>query len=282
MNTIRSLIRELSAAAPISCVSVVTGIERIAPNYTRVTVSAQELLGYSPTLPADGIKICLAGRDGALERRAMSVTGRPTPASLSFDVLRHEGGIVAPWLTSLSLGDELQLHAVRRDFSIGERIDSHLIVADASALPAAASLLREIPQQHRIRAFLHAPSEEDAAALLIEHPGLELSLFTGEEAWTPERITREVASLSGGEGPQAWAGTQAWFAAEAATVAMLRRQWVAAGCSRDHLFAAAYWKRGKDSTARDAGLMRAFEDAMAREVDLSDPDVRSELELSVE
>lgn len=282
MKTIRSLIRELSAAAPISCVSVVTGVERIAPNYTRITVSAQELLDYSRTLPADGIKITLPGRGGAPERRAMTVTDRPTPSSLSFDVLRHEGGIIAPWLTSLSIGDELQLYAVRRDFAIGERIDSHLIVADASALPAAASLLREIPQWQRIRAFLHAPSEEDAAALLPEHPGLELSLCTGEAAWAPEWITHELASLPSGAGPGLWDGTQAWFAAEAATVAMLRRQWVAAGCSRDHLFAAAYWKAGKDSTARDTALMRAFEQAMAREIDLSDPDARSELELSIE
>lgn len=276
MNAIRSLIRELSSAAPVSCVATVTSIAQLSPSYTRVTVASAELASYEVTLPADGIKIGIPNRAGTLERRAMTVSARPTATSLSFDVLQHEGGIVAPWLAGLRGGKPVEVHAVRREFAIGEGIQSHLIVADASALPAAASLIRSIPAQHVIRAFLHAPSAEDARSLLPAHQGLELFLREANDAWPAEEICREVAAL-----PKLPA-SQAWFAAEAASVAMLRRQWVADGNSRDNLFAAAYWKTGRDSTARDAGLMRVFTEAMAQQIDLSDPDVRSELELSVE
>ncbi len=42
------------------------------------------------------------------------------------------------------------------------------------------------------------------------------------------------------------------------------------------MFAAAYWKHGCGSTARDERIRRASVEAVAKDADLTDPDTRAE------
>ena len=79
MTTIRHRIRELTQQnmRPVSTNAEITSIRSIAPSYTRVTLTSSDLARYEPTLPADGIKIAVPGKDGAPEIRAMTVSRRP-------------------------------------------------------------------------------------------------------------------------------------------------------------------------------------------------------------
>lgn len=69
MTTIRHRIRELTQQnmRPVSTNAEITSIRSIAPSYTRVTLTSSDLARYEPTLPADGIKIAVPGKDGAPE-----------------------------------------------------------------------------------------------------------------------------------------------------------------------------------------------------------------------
>ena len=302
MTTIRHRIRELSQRSrlPVSAAATVTAVRALSPSYTRVTVVAPEFAEYEPTLPADGIKVALPGGNGAPELRAMTVSRRPAPDTIEFDVLRHEGGILSPWLAAVQPGERIEVHAVRREHAIGDGVTAHLIVADASALPAAASIVRSIPAHHRVYALLHAPTAADAAALIPEHPGLEVSLRTGE-AWGAGELRSELVELlarisgggagvgGGGAGVGVGVGTasgagsdagalQSWVAAEAAVTAAARRAIAAHGHHRDNLFAAAYWSAASDSTARDERIRAAFGRAIQLQADLADPETRAAVE----
>ncbi|MGO1539807.1 MAG: siderophore-interacting protein [Leucobacter sp.] len=278
MSNIRSRIREMTqqAMTPVSGEATIVAVKEIAPSYVRVTFTAPELVAYSPTLPADAIKLAIPGRDGNMELRAMTVANRPSPETIEVDILRHTGGIMKRWLSEAKPGNRTEVHAIRREFAIGDGIDEHLLVADASALPAVATILHAIPSTHRVNAWLHVHSAEDATALLPEHPGLQLALRVGK-AWAPHELRDELSSTSVGNTVER--RVQAWIAAETANVAMARRYLTNNGHERDHLFAAAYWKKGRDSTTRDEKIRQAYFAAMQQQADLTDPDARVDVEL---
>lgn len=274
MTGIRERIRTLTRAerVQVSATATLAGIREIAPSYTRIRLVAPGLDAYHPTLPADGIKLEVPHGTGT-SMRAFSVAARPAGDVVEVDILRHHGGAVGDWIRSARLGDELRLHAVRREYAIGDGIETHLIIADASALPAAASIVRSIPPVHRVHAWVQAPAPGDIESLLPPHPGLELHPHIGAD-WGEELLTELAPVL----GPGRTAHLQAWVAAEAGTVAALRRELTGAGVSRDDLFAAAYWKRGRDGTDRDRQIMAAYLRAQETDADLADPGIRAELE----
>ncbi|KUF06493.1 siderophore-interacting protein [Leucobacter sp. G161] len=297
MTTIRHRIRELSQRSrfPVSATATVTALRDLSPNYTRVTVVAPEFAEYEPTLPADGIKVALPGSDGAPVLRAMTVSNRPGPDTVEFDVLRHEGGVLSPWLAAVQPGERIEVHAVRREHAIGDGITVHLIVADASALPAASSIVRAFPSHHRVHALLHAPTAADASAVIPEHPGLAVSLRTGEP-WTAAELQSALVELlarlssagsGAGRGPGASPGhapgsLQSWVAAEATVTAAARKTLAAHGHHRNNLFAAAYWNAATDSTARDERIRTAFSQAVRLQADLADPETRAAVEAAAD
>lgn len=297
MTTIRHRIRELSQRSrfPVSATATVTALRDLSPNYTRVTVVAPEFAEYEPTLPADGIKVALPGSDGAPVLRAMTVSNRPGPDTVEFDVLRHEGGVLSPWLAAVQPGERIEVHAVRREHAIGDGITVHLIVADASALPAASSIVRALPSHHRVHALLHAPTTADASAVIPEHPGLAVSLRTGEP-WTAAELQSALVELlarlssagsGAGRGPGASHGhapgsLQSWVAAEATVTAAARKTLAAHGHHRNNLFAAAYWNAATDSTARDERIRTAFSQAVRLQADLADPETRAAVEAAAD
>lgn len=275
MTTIRHAIRELSVAgrAPVSTTAEITGVRESAPNYLRLTLSAPEIAAYSPTLPADGVKVGVQHGD-AHALRAFTVASRPDENTVEIDILRHSGGLVGAWLADARVGDSVPFHAVRREFAVGTGITDHLLVCDASALPAAATILRHIPSEHTVHAWVHAPASADIDALLPEHAGLSLHRRLGE-LWDAEELIDELAPVFA---LSRSTRIQCWIAAESALVASLRTSLRAAGISRDDMFAAAYWKRGMGSSARDAQIMRLFQESAARGDDLFDREARNALE----
>ena len=277
MTTIRHRIRELTQQnmRPVSTSAEITSIRSITPSYTRVTLTSADLADYKPTLPADGIKIAVPGKDGAPEMRAMTVSHRLAPDTIEIDVLTHMGGILAPWLIHARPGDQIGVHTVRREWACGDDITEHLLIADASALPAAAAILRGVPEQHRVHAWLHMP-ESDDSVLIPSHPRLQLHLRRGD-AWTPTELRDELDKAL--PTIPLKNGVQTWLAAEASTVAETRRCLIRHGQPRDHLFAAAYWKHGRNSTTRDEHILHAYAEARTRNIDLADPDSRAVTEM---
>lgn len=256
----------------------VAGTQRITPGYQRVTLTGACLGAYRTVLPADGFKIDLARRDDP-DPRWRGFTVRRFDASrltIDVDVVLHPGGRASTWAQQAAVGDRLGFLGFRRDFAIGDGISRHLLVADASGLPAVCAILESLPADHHVD--LVAESGFEADRVLLEPalhrsasgdgPSLDLSWRSGAPSIGPASPLVAMARAT-----RVAEGTQVWLAAESSTARAIRA-WLreSAGVPRHDTHLQAYWIAGLDSTQRDRREVALFEQAAAAGVDVSDPD----------
>ena len=189
----------------------------------------------------------------------MTVSRRPHPTR-SRSTSSHTRAVSSPLAHPRSHGRPNRRARGGREWALGDDITEHILVADASALPAAATILHAIPEEHQVHAWLHVP-EADDGVLIPERLNLQLHPHVGN-AWTPMQLRDELNKVLPSIPRNN--GVQAWLAAEASTVAEGRRCLTKHGHDRDHMFAAAYWKHGCGSTARDERIRRAYVEAVAK------------------
>lgn len=211
---------------------------------------------------------------------------RPHNAELDVDFVLHGvSGPASRWATRACPGDRLQIWAPRGecpDEAAGYewRPPAHarqlLIVADETALPAAAGILEQLsarPQPPQVRALIELPHADDGA-----YPALREGAFAPVR-WLPrdqdgggiahgERLLEAVRSLELGEAhaepPQDLAavdidrdilwerasagagGFYAWIAGEAGVVMRIRRHLLGErGIDRRAVTFMGYWRQGR-------------------------------------
>ncbi|MGD9891568.1 MAG: siderophore-interacting protein, partial [Dehalococcoidia bacterium] len=187
------LIRERSRRVVTVPVRV-GAIARASHSYYRITLEGSGLAAYVDPLPADAFKLSLPAQpgtsvplptyqDGAAQWPAGSIEpvvraytvrhADPTGNWLTFDLLDHPGGAGPAWLHAARPGDELGLTGFRVDFMESEDSDTLLVVADPSALPAAATIIEAMAGRKRTVAVLEAPDEGDRG-LVETGDGIEI------------------------------------------------------------------------------------------------------------
>lgn len=290
MPGIRHRLRELARRNHAFTVPVrVDAVERISQGFVRVTVSGEELSQYDERHPADAFKVFFPPEgtrridypkrgpnglpywpDGTTQPvlRAFTVrTYDPGTLTLRFDIADHSTGHAMSWLGSEPAGTAVALSGMRRDFVLGSDDSHYVFVGDRSALPAIAACVEALPPGVRVDVYLPELDASDRA-LLPRHDGLTAHWARDLAA----EITREPAPTE---------RAQVWVAGEASIVREIRRhvveQW---GVSRDDLHATAYWKARHDNTQFDAGNLVRYQEAVAKGLDIVDPDVREDIELS--
>ncbi|GAB3423980.1 siderophore-interacting protein [Flindersiella endophytica] len=292
MPGIRHHLRELARRNQAFTVPVrVDAVERVSAGFVRVTVSGEELSRYEERHPADAFKVFFPPEgarridypqrgpnglpywpDGTTQPVLRAFTVRdysPVKQALTFDIADHADGHAMSWLRSDPTGTAIALSGMRRDFAADPEATDYVFVGDRSALPAIAACVRALPPGARIN--VHLP-ELDASdrALLPQHDRLVAHWVRDDLA---AAVTRQPA-------PPA-ERAQVWIAGEASIVRAIRRhvleQW---HVSRDDLHATAYWKAHHDNTQFDAGNLIRYQEAAAKGLDIVDPDVREDIELS--
>lgn len=297
MGSIRSVIRSMNRnASAFSCLVTVEGATPVSAGFVRVTVSGEGLAAYREVLPADAFKIMLPpdghptvdfplrGDDGLPywpegTRRPVlrAFTVRRFDRArlrLEFDVMRHHGGVATTWLNRVGPGDVIGLSGMRRDFHPGAGVTRHLIVGDASALPAVAAILDAWPAGTAATVYLAADDGTDRALVPIRD-NVELRWVDGASpTGTGSALERAVRDHERPGGR-----IQAWICAEAGVVRGLRR-WVLndLGVARDDLHASAYWRAGLDMTEMDAFHLGRYERVIASGAEAADPDTREAVE----
>lgn len=267
-----ALRRRAQATTPITTALRVDEIVPVSPGFLRVsgTVGA-ELDGYR-ALPADAFKLAFEPDDAGSPRyRAFTVRHfDPETRGLVFDIARHDGGLALDWLAGDPVGEQRTLHGMRPDWAAVPGATHHLLIGDATALPAIAAVLEHLPATSVIDVVvaLAHPADTD---LLPDHPGAEITVVESISA-AVDLVPRTVAT--GGH-------PQTWVAAEASQVRRVRAhalsQW---HIDRDDLLARAYWKQGQSATESDDRAMGTYRAAAAQGRDLADPDLVEEIELA--
>ncbi|WP_342130830.1 siderophore-interacting protein [Hydrogenophaga sp. OTU3427] len=213
----------------------VTRVEPIGPHFVAVTFAGEALADFVSASFDDHVKFIFDGTDGEPVRR--DYTPRrfdPVRRELTIEFALHGEGQAARWARQAAPGQRATIGGPRGSMIIPMDYDWHLLVGDATALPAVHRRLEELPRGTRVLAVLeaHDPAERRTMATDVD---LDLRWVVS----TDELLaTVRDLPLPPGEG-------FAWGAGEASGMARLRQVLIdAKGHPREAMRVAAYWKRG--------------------------------------
>lgn len=212
----------------------VARVETPSPGFRRVVLQGEALAGFVSASFDDHVKLMID--TGAAEPVRRDYTPRRHDAAageLTLDFALHDEGPATDWAARVQPGDALTVAGPRGSFIIPLDYDWHLLVGDASALPAIERRLEELPATARAIVLLQlAPADRRP---LASRADVQLLHVADDDALI---AAARALQLPPGEG-------YAWCAGEASTMATLRRVLVdEKGHDRHAIRAAAYWKRG--------------------------------------
>ena len=212
----------------------VVRVETPSPGFRRLTVAGDALAGFVSASFDDHVKLFIDAGGAELLRRDYTPRHYDAAAGeLTLDFAVHADGPASDWAVQARPGSALTVAGPRGSFIIPLDYDWHLLVGDASALPAIERRLEELPAGARALVLLQLdPADrrplKSAAQVQLQHVDDDAGLLAAARALV----------LPAGEG-------YAWCAGEASVMAALRRVLVdEKGHDRQAIRAAAYWKRG--------------------------------------
>ncbi|MCZ2497238.1 siderophore-interacting protein [Xylophilus sp. Kf1] len=216
-------------------------VDDISPSFRRVTLGGAELAGFVSASFDDHLKFIV---DPDSDTPAMrDYTPRhhdPVAGELVLEFVRHGDGPAARWAEQVQPGDSATIAGPRGSAVVPTDFAWHLLVGDATALPAISRRLEELPAGCRAIAIVAVPRPEDRRRL-DSRADLDLRWVEDDEALL---AAVRALPLPPGDG-------YAWCAGEAHAAASLRSILVEEkGHDRYAISAAAYWKK---DVARTAG-----------------------------
>lgn len=251
---------------------VVVTADRISGSMVRVVVGGDGMRAFVPSghtdsyvklvfLPAsagdarpllddgrvdlDAVAATLPSGD-QLRRRSYTVRAfDPDAHHLTLDLVVHgDEGLAGPWADRAAPGDEVLLLGPGGDYSPDPAADHHLLVGDASALPAIAVALERLATT--------APDARGAAVIEVHGPDDEITLTAPAGVtvrWVHQGIAVAGLGLVEAVRDLPWpAGrVHAFVHGEAGAVKELRHVLrVERSLPRDQLSISGYWRLGAD------------------------------------
>ncbi len=235
--------------------------ERLTPHLIRVVAGGDDLAAFPDTGHTDRHVALLFPRPGvdhpepfdwdavraALPREQWPATRTftvrafdPAARELTIDVVLHgDTGLAGPWAVAARPGDPLLLLGPDGAYAPDPEADWHLLVGDASALPAIAAALERVPAGVAVHALVEVDGPADE--LPLSSPGhLDLRWHHRDPA-RAEQLVDALAALAFPPGR-----VHAFVHGEAGLVRALRRHLVdARGVPREDLSVSGYWRRGR-------------------------------------
>lgn len=223
---------------------VVRRVERPSPHLVAVTLAGDSLAGFRSPSFDDHVAVFFDTGGAAPARR--DYTPRrfdPAAGELTLEFVLHGDGPAAAWAAQAQPGQALRIAGPRGSFVVPTDYAWQLLVGDATALPAVARRLEEMPAGARLIVWLQVPDPADRR-LPASAADVELRWFDDDAQVLA--AARDWA-LPAGEG-------YVWGGGEAACMAELRRILVEEkGHDKRAIRAAAYWRRGGGGDAGEHG-----------------------------
>jgi NADPH-dependent ferric siderophore reductase len=237
-------------------------VQRITPAMVRVTLGGDALTGFASAAHDDHVKLFFpapgeerpvlpeAGPNGSVfpEGVARPVARDYTPrrfdpeaGELDIDFALHGDGPATQWAAQASPGQWLGVGGPRGSFLVHGSFHAWLLVGDATALPAIARRLEELPAHARAIAVVEVADAAERQALASRASVDAVWVERGDALpGTPHLLRDAVMALALPAGD-----IYAWVAAEAAAARAVRQHLVEVRrMPREWVKASAYWKRG--------------------------------------
>jgi NADPH-dependent ferric siderophore reductase len=266
----------------------------LTPGMVRLTLGGPGLAGFAPSAYADsyvklvflpGLGRTVSGADVlstwttpdgridlAAAREALPPEHQPRmrtytvrgyddlDLTVTIDLLVHgTAGIAGPWAAAAVPGDEVVVLGPGGGYSPDPTADHHLLVGDASALPAIAVALERLGDGATGTALIEVADHAEEQALRVPD-GVVLRWVHADEQAPGAALVRAALGLPWPEGR-----VHAFVHGEAGSVRELRRHLRAdRGLARTDLSISGYWRLGVDDEGWRAGKrdwLRGIEDA---------------------
>ncbi|PRI12300.1 siderophore-interacting protein [Leucobacter massiliensis] len=233
-------------------------------HFTRVTLSGEELGDWASIGPGDHARVFfpdpetgeliapapLGPEESGIVRPDGPAFGRDfTPLNVrtvsgsghrafDIDILRHaDPGPAAAWATRAAPGEELVIVGPRGSVSVAAAAPRVLCVADASALPATARWIAEMPSGARIEVIADVDDPNWVRAYLAAQGGRDVPVSAARAEPDGLATAAREAGID--------AGTYVFAAGEANRLIPLRRLLrYELGLPREQYAITGYWRRG--------------------------------------
>lgn len=147
----------------------VIGIEDITPHMRRVTVAGDGLKALPIDRPAMWMKLFFP-MPSNIKPQGRAYTIRAYNADqgwMAFDFVLHgDQGPAAWWIARAREGDTLQLAGPRSGYWIDPDAETHVLVGDATALPAIAGIVEQLAAGTRAQVFVEVADASEEQTLI--------------------------------------------------------------------------------------------------------------------
>lgn len=211
----------------------VVAVEPAGPRFLAVTLHGEALADFTSLSFDDHVKIMFDGPDGQVRRDYTPRRYERDARLLTIEFALHGDGAASDWARAARVGDRLTVGGPRGSMVVPADLDWHLLAGDATALPAIARRLEELPEGSRAFVFVQA-DETDRRDLPTRAQAVV------QWADSPDALAAAVQALALADPETGFA----WGGGEAALMARLRDILVNKGVPRQHMRVSSYWKRG--------------------------------------
>jgi NADPH-dependent ferric siderophore reductase len=212
----------------------VARIDAISPGFIAITLKGEALAAFTSLSFDDHVKLMFDDAGGEQVRRDYTPRRFSREArELTIEFALHGDGKASDWARTAKVGDRLLVGGPRGSMIVPLELGWHLLVGDATALPAIARRLDELPEGSR--AFVFVLAEEADRRVFASPARVDLYWASSDEEL--------LGALGGLALPAADTGF-AWGGGEAALMARVRQVLLEKGVPRQHMRVSSYWKQG--------------------------------------
>ena len=237
---------------PLRAVTV-KRVERPTPRVVSVTFTGEPLASFGPPRPGGHMKLFFPP-SGWQPPAPGSAADAPRPPSRTYTPRRHDpvageldvefvlhgDGLAATWADAAKPGSSLYIAGTGGGFDIPDAAQRLVLVADDTAMPAAATILEALPE-HTAATVICAVSgaAEERRFARTQHTATWLH-FGGDPAMAGTLLERAVIDRA--DQPETWW----WVACEAAAMRRIRKHLLGErGIDPAKVHTRGYWKLGE-------------------------------------
>ncbi|SDD03318.1 NADPH-dependent ferric siderophore reductase, contains FAD-binding and SIP domains [Massilia sp. PDC64] len=211
----------------------VSRIERLGDGFAAITFTGEALADFTSLSFDDHVKFMFPDADGEQVRRDYTPRRFSREAlELTIEFALHGDGRASDWARNAVVGQRALVGGPRGSMIVPLELDWHVLAGDATALPAIARRLEELPGGSRAIVLVHAaPADRRVFAGAAD---VDLRWFD-----TPEALVADLEALALPPGRGF-----AWGGGEASLMARVRQVLNGKGVPREATRVSAYWKHG--------------------------------------
>jgi NADPH-dependent ferric siderophore reductase len=211
----------------------VARIERLGDGFAAITFTGEALADFTSLSFDDHVKFMFPEAGGEQVRRDYTPRRFSREArELVIEFALHGDGKASDWARRAVVGQQAVVGGPRGSMIVPLELDWHVLAGDATALPAIARRLEELPGGSRAIVLVHAASADRRA--FEGAADVDLRWFD-----TPEALVAALQALALPPGRGF-----AWGGGEASLMARVRQVLNDKGVPREATRVSAYWKQG--------------------------------------